>query len=59
VGATTVATTLKAVTAAENLFRQFTFINPSSNGVILQISDGIALVHGLPKIKAGEMVLVG
>jgi proton translocating ATP synthase F1 alpha subunit len=54
-----VATTLKAVTAAENLFRQFTFINPSSNGVILQISDGIALVHGLPKIKAGEMVLVG
>jgi proton translocating ATP synthase F1 alpha subunit len=34
-------------------------VNTVANGVILKISDGIARVHGLPNIKAGELVLVG
>lgn len=33
--------------------------SPAQQGIILQISDGIARVHGLKDIKAGEMVLVG
>jgi F0F1-type ATP synthase alpha subunit len=48
------------VSFVDHFLRQVPLYNtPALQGVILQISDGIARVHGLKDIKAGEMVLVG